>query len=143
MNMGLNVNGFQMPTLCQEHWGALRAEVEAQGLAQFVGKTGELEAVMIADQAKHGLSAGNFDPLMGAWFMIQNNAMRMMGQAYMSCSGQCIICHLNSYREADGSCHCSDPDCPNKEPGSIPDFSEWIKFSVIGQREAAQGMGLL
>ena len=139
----MEINGVELPTVCEEHWLKLREEIDKVGLTPWVANSGAMVAQMMADQVQRGMEIGNWDPLMNAWFAIQMNAMEATGPAYMQAAGKCIICFLNSARNADGSCACPDPNCGGKEPGSVPDFEEWLTRAAEGQLAFGKEKGIV
>ena len=139
----MEINGVELPTICQDHWDKLRAEIDRLGMSEWVGNSGQMVAEAMKDQVVRGMQVGNWDPLMNSWFSIQIHAMELAGPAYMQASGQCVICWLNAARNEDGSCKCPGPNCGGKEPGSIDDFETWLTKAAEGQLEFAQREGLL
>jgi hypothetical protein len=137
-----------LPTICTEHWAMLREKVDAAGLGRYVAQGGEnamLMAAMLTDQLQNGLSVGNWDPLMGAWYAITGNAMEMAGPQLLGEPGEpgkCVICFLNTARNPDGSCPCGQPGCGGRFPGSIPNFETWLDKAVLAQVEYAKREGL-
>lgn len=118
--------------MCQSHWDILREEVEEQGLNGMVSANGEIMAMkMQAEISSMGTDEEerieDFDPLMRAWFMIMSRTLDMVGLYAFTADFGCPICALNSKRTEDGACSCGSEECGAKEPGSIPDFVNWIK----------------
>lgn len=66
---------------CQKHWDDLRAAIDARGLTKFVASSGE--------ELAQKMSAGGFDPLMGAHNAICWNALNIGGLDVM---GKCPVC---------------------------------------------------
>lgn len=139
----MEINGIEMPTICEDHWNKLRAEIDRLGMSEWVANSGQMVAQMMADQVGRGIEVGNWDPLMNAWFAIQIHAIELAGPAYMQASGMCVICWLNSSRNEDGSCRCPDPNCGGKAPGSIEDFEAWLTRAAEGQLEFGRAQGLI
>lgn len=133
--------------MCQSHWDMLREEVKAQGLYDLVSANGDIVAMKLVAELKGSPdSRDNFDPLMRCNFMIMNRVMDGLGLMVMAEDFGCPICFLNSQRAEDGSCKCGHPQCPNKQPGSLPDFETWIvgpESCVASVREMAEARGWL
>jgi hypothetical protein len=113
--------------ICQHHWDMLRAEVAAQGLTDWVAPDGETAAAQIGNQlVRDEDTRVNYDPLMACNFMLWDRALEMAGPAAMAADFGCPICRFSEYRGPEGQCTCGHPDCPNQEPGSVPDFETWL-----------------
>lgn len=118
--------------ICQKHWDMLREEVKAQGLDEWVTKSGEVAVEQIVDQLKKGgeQTAVNYDPLMACHWMIQSRALEGFGLMAIQ-ADFCPICELLQMWNPDGTCKCEREDCQAKEPGSIPDPEvDWIQGPV-------------
>jgi hypothetical protein len=124
---------------CEDHWDMLRMEIKGLGLEQFVATDGEMASMQLVDQINKGeITAVNFDPLMGAMYMIVQNTIESIGMRIMLVpQEECPICVLNTMRTEDGACGCGSEDCGAKEPGSIPPFETWLAHAAEGQRDFA------
>lgn len=112
---------------CQPHWDQLREEVVEQGMGEWIAKDGATASAQLMDFLSKGEDTlVNYDPLMACHNMILVRTMEIFGLYAMSEQFGCPICQLNSRVNEDGSCRCPNPDCDNKEPGSLPNFETWI-----------------
>lgn len=124
---------------CQNHWDMLRTEVAEQGLTDWIAPDGATAIAQLIDQTKQGTSTPvNYDPLMDAHNMIMTRAIEGLGLMVMGPDFGCPICFLNERRSEDGACTCGHPECPNKQPGSLPDFEAWLR-GPDGAVTAAKG----
>ena len=114
--------------MCQPHWDMLRQEIADQGLRAWVAPDGETAVAQLVDGLKRGEDTPvNYDPLMSCNWMLIDRAMQSIGLMVMHQEFGCPICYLNEHiRGEDGSCKCGHAECPNKEPGSVPDFETWL-----------------
>lgn len=135
---------------CQDHWDKLRAEVEARGLGDLVAKDSATVAAQLRDALKRReTTAMNFDPLMGAHWVIVNNAMDTIARAggqplYLMTRGdedpvtgygpqyegrtwpRCPLCYLNLIHEVS----CQRGDCQLDPKAG---FDSWIQRAVQDQ----------
>jgi len=113
--------------MCQPHWDMLRAEVAAQGLADWVAPDGETAAAQLVDEVRRGEHTRvNYDPLMAAHNMILGRALDVAGIVVLLDDFGCPICRFNAQRSPDGRCLCDNPQCPGKAPGSVADHETWL-----------------
>lgn len=117
-----------MNIFCDKHWTMLRQEVEDQGMGKFIGGNGEIAAMkMMGELQSDEDILDNFDPLMRCFFMLMNKTLDIFGPtALFDPEWDCTICKCNEQVNENGSCKCSDPDCHNKAPGSMPNFEIWL-----------------
>ena len=59
-------------------------------------------------------------------FMVMNRTLEEVGLGAMTEEFGCPICRFNTLRTEDGRCVCTNDECQGKEPGSVPNFEEWI-----------------
>jgi hypothetical protein len=124
----------------------LRKEVRDQGMDDLVSGNGEVLAVKMLDELENTGEETKemFDPLMRAWFMIENRAMEGIGPAILHPDFGCPLCRISDSRTEDGACKCPNADCPNRAPGSVPNPEEWIKgpdSAVASLKEYASEKG--
>ena len=113
---------------CQNHWDMLREEVISSGMGNLISGNGEVAVVKMVGEIKDGEDTKeNFDPLMRCHWMIVNRSLDYAGPQVFTEQFGCPICFFNNIRNPDGSCPCTNLNCPAKEPGSVPDFETWIK----------------
>lgn len=133
--------------MCQKHWDMLRVEVVEQGMGEWIAQDGETAAAQLADAlSRHEVTKVNYDPLMDCHMMVMNRAVGIAGVVVMTEEFGCPICFFNGRRNPDGSCPCTNPGCPGKAPGSVPDFETWIKgpdSCVLGAKEFMAKQGWL
>lgn len=116
---------------CQRHWDMLRQEVIDQGMGSLIGANSEIAALKLTGELVDGLagkqeSKDTFDPLMRAYFMIFSRTLDMVGLDALREDFGCPICFFNKYRNPDGSCPCTNPNCGGKASDSIPDHETWL-----------------
>lgn len=119
--------GEWLMQMCQPHWDLLRGEVIAQGIGDWIASSGAMAAAQLADQIKRDENTKvNYDPLMACHSMLMSRVAEGLGLMVFAADFGCPICYLNERRTPEGACACGEPDCPNKEPGCLPDFETWI-----------------
>jgi hypothetical protein len=69
---------------CQEHWDRLREKIAERGLDHLIAADGATAAAQVADQlqtpqGRDTVTPANFDPLMGSFWAVGSNVMRMLG----------------------------------------------------------------
>jgi hypothetical protein len=70
---------------CQPHWNRLKAEITSLGVADFIAQDGkEAMAQMVGDLKGETKTRQNYDPLMGAYWMITNRALESGGLYLMT-----------------------------------------------------------
>lgn len=119
---------------CQNHWSALKLAITKRGLGDFVSADGR-EAIQreISHMQGEPTTKENFDPLMGAHWMIANRAMQtlsaiganplaLMAENPEHPEYECPICYLNIL-SAEHDRTCTEPNC-NKPKGLT--FDDWI-----------------
>lgn len=135
---------------CDDHWSALRAEVEKQGLSSLVPEGGEKAAAAMASQAQEGLTIDNFDPLMGAHNAIVMNALQFVGESGVSplvmfssdSPHHCPLCFLN-WMAIEHAKACEKKDCEGpKDEETAKTWYDWmIERSVQDQVDDWKSLG--
>lgn len=105
---------------CQNHWDALRLAIDKRGLSQFVAKSGQEVARKMVDEEAD--KKANFEPLMGAFMNIVQNAVRIGGM----------------YLLADDFC----PICESEKNGGPP-ADWWIDNAADNELQRAVELGLI
>jgi hypothetical protein len=107
--------------MCADHWGMLRAAVDATGLGTLVSEDGEEAMKKMVTGMQEGPTIDNFDPLVQAHNALLSNVMKLCmengGQNSvaelmgLSPPGEwcqwCPLCYINEQHEQA----CEDPDC--------------------------------
>lgn len=136
-----------MSKWCQAHWDMLREEVNAQGMGDMVSANGEIAAMRTVSELKGEADTKEmFDPLMRAFWMIENRLLEGLGAAVLHPDFGCPLCRIRESRTDDGVCKCPNPGCPNRTPGSVPDPETWIKgpdSAVTSLKQYVEKMGWL
>lgn len=121
---------------CQNHWDALKKAIAGRGLFDFVSKDGKEALDREASHAKNEpITKLNFDPLMGAHWMIASQAAWVLRESgtnpFAMLVGdpdhpelECPICLLN-FMSAEHDKDCTDPNCPKGKT-----FDEWIDIAA-------------
>jgi hypothetical protein len=132
---------------CRPHWDKLKQAIKSRGLFDLVAGSAE-EAMQ---QAKDQLSGEpqtlkNFDPLMGAHWMILNNAMDMLGKQGINPlflfgpppedhpEWECLLCYLN-FQAAEHDRLCTDPKCQRVKGEN---FDTWIDRAADSMLEVSK-----
>jgi hypothetical protein len=138
--------------MCMPHWTALRAAIDARGLAALVADNGEKAAANVASELADGQTIDNFDPLMGAHNAILSNALDAAGAVILFAapdgSDVCPLCYLNdraryvwdagvAYGMKPGDkCRCADPTCTATFPAQPDTYDGWIDRAADDQVDA-------
>lgn len=116
--------------LCTTHWEALKGAIRARGLFHLVSTGKKLPEVLLE---------GNFEPLLGAAFLITVNALELVGTTLLlrdPATGEapCPLCFLN----VEHAKECHDPTCPAAEG-----FDDWVDRAADQAYEEARRLGLV
>lgn len=127
---------------CQDHWGQLRAAIDARGLSVLVSEGGEKAAANLASSlADGGTTIDNFDPLMGAHNAIMAKASSLIADRYQQNplmlfadeaehpEWACPICALRW-------CHDEHDRLCTKEGCDWPKEFDWSSMMVNGAADA-------
>lgn len=114
--------------MCQSHWDALRAAIDARGDSRFVGQDGQAARARLIRELEGTDGPDDFDPLMSSMFAIFNNAMDNVARhapsqqegasaalAFMG-ADLCPLCELNALHQRD---------C--REEGCTFTYDNWIE----------------
>lgn len=116
---------------CQAHWDELKAALEERGLEKFIAKTGSEVATRVVGAG--GTERDNFEPLIGAYMAITNNALRVLGLSLLAPQDDgtelCPLCALID------PCGCGR--------GEECHFRKYIAHAADEQVEHARQLGLL
>jgi len=90
-----------------DHWGRLRAAIDARGLTALIAEGGERAAANLVSELTDGPSIDNFDPLMAAHNAIMSNALATAGLEVMYAnedgSDRCPLCWMNEQANNAGN----------------------------------------
>jgi len=78
---------------CQQHWGALRAAIDARGMSHLVAKDGHQAVENMVLELEGREQEALFDPLMAAHNMIARKALEH-GGLYMLTGDYCPVCEF-------------------------------------------------
>jgi hypothetical protein len=119
--------------LCQLHWVALRAAIDARGLTPFVPTDGNEAMERTVKELQEGVSKQSFDPLMMAHNLIVSHCLDIAGLELLTNnddgSERCPLCFFIE------NCECGRPDCKNQYEG-------WVERAADDVFGAAKELGL-
>lgn len=120
---------------CENHWEELRVAIEAQGLGQFISKSGEDAMKRMAAEETEGSTRTNFDPLMFAHNAIVSNSLSSVGLGLFNPnddgSERCPLCTLIN------GCPCDDAGTDKCA------YAKWIGFAATDALDEAKKLGLV
>lgn len=82
--------------MCQQHWVALRAAIDARGLSHLIAKNGEAAVEKTLGELQGQAESETYDPLLSAYFAIMGNALEMGGM-YLLTGDFCPICESEAH----------------------------------------------
>lgn len=110
--------------MCDEHWGALRSAVQAEGMAsvKWDDTTRQHAEAQFPALASTTITAETFDPYASVYFAITDEVMRMHGIA-AAFSDECPVCLTDARHKLE----CEVLDCDFEFAAYISQFAATVK----------------
>jgi hypothetical protein len=119
---------------CTDHWDRLREEIDKRGLTPMISGNGEEAARRQESEIKEGATLANFDPLLGAHWLIVQHALEFLGPRLLvpneDGEHRCPLCFMRDEHDE----HCANPTC-DRPKGD--DFQDWIEGAVDAAKAQA------